>query len=66
MKLSNTVIVLFGFAGTGKYTIGRELCELTGARLIDNQIEARRAGIPQHSDMGFTATPSALDYLGFD
>jgi hypothetical protein len=35
---TNTVIVLIGFAGTGKYTIGRELCERTGAQLIDNHL----------------------------
>jgi hypothetical protein len=32
------MLVLIGFAGTGKYTIGRELCERTGARLIDNHL----------------------------
>ena len=37
-KLENTIIALIGFAGTGKYTIGRELCELTGAKLIDNHL----------------------------
>jgi hypothetical protein len=37
-KLDNTFIILIGFAGTGKYTIGRELCERTGARLIDNHL----------------------------
>ena len=37
-KLENAIIVLTGFAGTGKYTIGRELCELTGAKLIDNHL----------------------------
>jgi shikimate kinase len=36
--LQNTIIVLFGFAGTGKYTIGRELARLTGAKLIDNHL----------------------------
>jgi shikimate kinase len=36
--LDNTFIVLIGFAGTGKYTIGLELCERTGARLIDNHL----------------------------
>ena len=36
--LHNTIVVLIGFAGTGKYTIGRELCELTGAKLIDNHL----------------------------
>jgi hypothetical protein len=34
----NTIVVLMGFAGTGKYTIGRELCERTGARLVDNHL----------------------------
>jgi hypothetical protein len=34
----NTIVLLIGFAGTGKYTIGRELCERTGARLIDNHL----------------------------
>ena len=36
--LQNTIIVLFGFAGTGKYTIGRDLARLTGAKLIDNHL----------------------------
>ena len=38
MQLRNTIIVLIGFAGTGKFTIGRELCERTGAKLIDNHL----------------------------
>jgi len=37
-KLENTIIALIGFAGTGKYTVGRELCALTGAKLIDNHL----------------------------
>jgi len=37
-SLANTLVVLIGFAGTGKYTIGRILSERTGARLIDNQL----------------------------
>ena len=37
-ELNNTIIVLMGFAGTGKYTIGRELAQLTGAKLIDNHL----------------------------
>ena len=37
-KLENTIIALIGFAGTGKYTIGRELSERTGAKLIDNHL----------------------------
>jgi hypothetical protein len=36
--LENTIVLLIGFAGTGKYTIGRELCERTGAKLIDNHL----------------------------
>lgn len=34
----NTMVALIGFAGTGKYTIGRELCERTGAQLIGNHL----------------------------
>lgn len=37
-SLDNTIVVLIGFAGTGKYTIGRALAERTGARLIDNHL----------------------------
>jgi hypothetical protein len=37
-SLDNTIVVLIGFAGTGKYTIGRTLAERTGARLIDNHL----------------------------
>ena len=37
-SLENTMVLLIGFAGTGKYTIGRELCERTGARLVDNHL----------------------------
>ena len=36
--LKNTVVVLIGFAGTGKYTIGRSLAELTGAKLIHSHL----------------------------
>lgn len=32
------MVLLIGFAGTGKYTIGRELARLTGAKLIDNHL----------------------------
>ena len=37
-SLENTMVLLIGFAGTGKYTIGRELCERTGAKLVDNHL----------------------------
>ena len=36
--IDNTLIILIGFAGTGKYTIGRELCRRTGAKLVDNHL----------------------------
>ena len=38
LKLENTIVALIGYAGTGKYTIGRELSERTGAKLIDNHL----------------------------
>lgn len=38
MQLKNTIIYLFGFAGTGKYTVARQLAELTGAKLVDNHL----------------------------
>ena len=36
--LDNTIILLMGFAGTGKYTIARALSNHTGAKLIDNHL----------------------------
>jgi hypothetical protein len=36
--MQNTIIYLIGFAGTGKYTIAKEICRLTNARLVDNQL----------------------------
>ena len=38
--LDNTLVLLIGFAGTGKYAIGRELCRRTGAKLVDNHLIA--------------------------
>ena len=35
---NNTMVLLTGFAGTGKYSIGRELCRRTGAKLLDNHL----------------------------
>lgn len=37
-NLDNTIILLMGFAGTGKYTVGRALSNQTGAKLIDNHL----------------------------
>jgi len=32
------IVLLMGFAGTGKYTIGSRLSKLTGAKLVDNHL----------------------------
>lgn len=37
-NFENTIIVLIGFAGTGKFTIARDICDRTGAKLIDNHL----------------------------
>ncbi len=34
--MENTIIYLLGHEGVGKYTIGKELAALTGAKLVDN------------------------------
>ena len=57
--LNNTIIVLIGFAGTGKYTIGRELCERTGARLIDNHLIANPIFSVVNGD-GVTPLPAGV------
>ena len=36
--MQNTIIYLIGFAGTGKYTIAKQICRLTYARLVDNHL----------------------------
>jgi hypothetical protein len=38
ISFDNTIILLMGFAGTGKYTIGQGLSRLTGAKLVDNHL----------------------------
>ncbi|HYJ47796.1 MAG TPA: hypothetical protein VEV81_14360 [Pyrinomonadaceae bacterium] len=38
ISFDNTIILLMGFAGTGKYTVGRILSSLTGAKLVDNHL----------------------------
>ena len=36
--LNNTIIYLFGFPGTGKYTIAKEICaQASNVKLVDNQ-----------------------------
>jgi predicted kinase len=36
--MKNTIVYLIGYAGTGKYTIAREIAGLTGAVIVDNQL----------------------------
>ena len=36
--MQNTIVYLIGYAGTGKYSIARELVRLTGAVLVDNHL----------------------------
>jgi hypothetical protein len=57
--LQNTIVLLIGFAGTGKYTIGRELCRRTGAKLIDNHLIANPVFKVVNAD-GVTPLPSGV------
>lgn len=36
--MQKTIVYLIGYAGTGKYTIAKELAALTGAVLVDNHL----------------------------
>lgn len=36
--MKNTIVYLIGFAGTGKYTIAKEIARLTGAVIVDNHL----------------------------
>ena len=36
--MKNTIVYLIGYAGTGKYTIAKEIAALTGAALVDNHL----------------------------
>jgi hypothetical protein len=58
-RLENTIVVLIGFAGTGKYTIGRELCRRTGAKLIDNHLINNSLFTAVNAD-GVTPLPNAI------
>lgn len=55
----NTIVVLIGFAGTGKYTIGRELADRTGAKLIDNHLINNSLFTAINAD-GVTPLPSGI------
>ena len=34
--MNNTIVLLLGYPGVGKLTVARELCALSGAKLLDN------------------------------
>jgi predicted kinase len=36
--IPNTIIYLIGYAGTGKYTVAKEIAALTNAVIVDNQL----------------------------
>ena len=36
--MQNTIIYLIGFAGTGKYTIAKEICKISSVKLVDNHL----------------------------
>ncbi len=38
MEISNVIIYLIGFAGTGKYTIAQEITKLSNVKLVDNHL----------------------------
>ncbi len=57
--LDNTLVLLIGFAGTGKYTIGRELCRRTGAKLVDNHLIANPVFTVVNGD-GITPLPKEV------
>jgi hypothetical protein len=57
--LDDTLVVLIGFAGTGKYTIGRALGLRTGAKLIDNHLINNPVFTAVDAD-GVTPLPAAV------
>lgn len=57
--LDNTLVVLIGFAGTGKYTVGRLLSARTGARLVDNHLINNPVFTAVGAD-GVTPLPAAV------
>lgn len=57
--LDNTLIVLIGFAGAGKYTVGRALAARTGARLVDNHLINNPIFTVADAD-GVTPLPAAV------
>jgi len=57
--MSTTIVLLMGFAGTGKYTIGCELSRLTGAKLIDNHLINNSVFTALNAD-GVTPLPAGV------
>jgi hypothetical protein len=56
---TNTIVVLIGFAGTGKYTIGRELADRMGAKLIHNHLINNSLFTAMNAD-GVTPLPQEI------
>lgn len=54
------IIYLIGFAGTGKYTIAKKICQLTGARLVDNHLINNPVFSVIHQDGGKTPLPETV------
>jgi len=62
--MDNTIIYLIGFPGTGKYSIAREIRNLTGAKLVDNHLINNPVFSVIEAD-GVTPLPSAIwDRIG--
>jgi hypothetical protein len=57
--ITNTIVVLIGFAGTGKYTIGRELADRIGAKLIHNHLINNSLFTAMNAD-GVTPLPQEI------
>jgi hypothetical protein len=52
MELYNTIIYLIGIPAVGKYTVAKEIGEMTGARVVDNQL----INTPVFSVLGYDGT----------
>src|SRR5689334_20085717 len=52
MQLHNTIIYLIGIPAVGKYTIAKEIGQMTGAKVVDNQL----INLPVFSVIGYDGT----------
>jgi len=52
MKLHNIIIYLIGIPAVGKYTVAKEIGQLTGAKVVDNQL----INTPVFSVVGYDGT----------